>query len=376
MRGWLSRLLERTARHTFDKRAEEQRGQVAVLFAIAAVAIVVTAGLALDAGQSFVAQRAIQAGTDTAAQSGASMLSADYIACVNGGALPYTTANIGAAVTTIVEDAAAAQGKATTNPAPTASFVTYNPLLPAPHLLNDGAIGSYAGSLCTDGAWTGPSGVQSSAANSHPTFILQLIGIRTASEVASATALFGQAQGVGAPFAVWDAFCYDGGTGGQLTDGDYVVLYDPTWDKSTCGAAIPPGTSSAFKGYIAPTYTITLPLANGTCIQTGVGVGEKTGAISPQPTVGQPFLIPLISAYQKGLCPIGTSGPKGTYALTYAGMIAVIVTSVSPSGNSIIAQVTSTSPSNVGVTICPEGDTACSSPTGPPNLPVGVELYQ
>ena len=374
MRGWLSRLLERTARHTFDKRAEEQRGQVAVLFAIAAVAIVVTAGLALDAGQSFVAQRAIQAGADTAAQSGASMLSADYIACVNGGALPYTTANIGAAVTTIVEDAAAAQGKATTSPAPTASFVTYNPLLPAPHLLNDGAIGSYTGPLCTDGAWTGPSGVQSSAANSHPTFILQLIGIRTASEAASATALFGNAQGGGAPFAVWNAFCY-GATGGQLADGEDVVLYDPKWDQYTCGFT-PPDTSAAFKGYIDPTSAITLPLTSGTCIQTGVGVGEKTGSISPLPTVGESFLIPLISSYQKGLCPFGTPGPKGTYALTYAGMIAVTVTSVSPSGNTIIAQVTSTSPTNAGVTICPEGDTACSSPSGPPNLPVGVELYQ
>jgi uncharacterized membrane protein len=89
----VSRWFERAARHSLDRRGAQQQGQVAVLFAIAAVAIVVTAGLALDAGQSFVSQRALQAGADTAAQSGTSMLDADFTACVNSQPLPYTTSD-------------------------------------------------------------------------------------------------------------------------------------------------------------------------------------------------------------------------------------------------------------------------------------------
>ncbi|MHB1525091.1 MAG: pilus assembly protein TadG-related protein [Candidatus Dormibacteria bacterium] len=351
-----------------------QGGQVAVLFALAAVAIVAIAGLALDAGQSFVAQRAVQAGTDTAAQSGAAMLAADYVACVSGGTLPYTTGNIAGAVTTIVEAAAAAQGKATTTPPPTAYFVTYDPSLSAPYLLIDGPISGYSVPLCTDGSWTGPSGVQSSASDTHPTFILQLVGVKTATERATGISVFGQVQGGGAPFATWDAFCYGGGTGGALGPTDPVVLYDPSWDKSTCGFK-PPDTSAAFKGYIDPTAPISLPLNSGACIQTGVGVGEKTGSITNPPIVGHTYLIPMISSYQKGLCPFGTPGPQGTYALTYAGMIAVTITSESTSGNKIVGQVVSTTPT-AGVTICPEGDTACSSSSAASNLPVGVELYQ
>lgn len=337
---------------------------MAVLFALAAVAIVVIAGLALDSGQSFVSQRALQAGTDTAAQSGAYMLLQDHAACVNGGSMPFTATNIADVVGKIASDAATAQGKATSTP--TADFVTYNSSS-TPPLTDNGPISVYStANLCTEGAWTGPSGVKVSATDSHPTFVLQLVGIGTATEDASGTALFGAAGGGAAPFATWNAFCYGGGTGGALAVGDQVVLLDSSWWKDTCGF----GTPASFKGYIDPVSQINLPLPVPSCIQTGPGVGVKT---PPALTVGQVYLVPMISSYQKGYCPGTSAANSGPYELIYAGLIAVVITSSSPT--QIIGQVVNTSPTTGEISICPVGDATCASST-PTNAPFGVELYQ
>ncbi len=364
MMGWLSRSLERTARHSFDKSAEQQRGQVAVLFAIAAVAIVVTAGLALDAGQSFVSQRALQAGADTAAQSGTSMLQADFTACVNSQPLPYTTSDISAAVTKIVSDAAAAQGRATSPPVTT--FVAYSSSA-TPALSDLGLVSAYTGQFCAEGGvWGGPSGVKVATTETRPTFVLQLLGIRTATEDAAGTAVFGYVGGGGAPFATWDAACYHSSSDQPLVNGDPVVLLSPVWYKYTCGF----GTPASFKGYIDPITPITLPMTNPSCIQTGPGVGIKT---PPTLQVGTTYLIPEIGSYTKGYCPGYNSTNAGPYMLTYTGMLAVTVTS--ETSTTILGQVTNTSPTVSGVTICPIGDSSCSS-SFVPTSPTGVELYQ
>ncbi|MDA8394249.1 MAG: pilus assembly protein TadG-related protein [Candidatus Dormibacteraeota bacterium] len=356
--------VERAASRSCDRGATEQRGQVAVLFAIAAVALVVTAGLALDAGQSFVSQRALQAGADTAAQSGTSMLDADFTACVNSQALPYTAFDISGVVTKIVSDAAAAQGGATSPPV--ATFVAYSSSSP-PALTSLGPVSSYTGQLCApDGVWGGPTGVKVATTETRPTFVLQLLGIRTTTEDASGTAVFGYVGGGGAPFASWDAACYHSSSGQPLADGDTVVLLSPQWYKYTCGF----GTPASFKGYIDPISPITLPLPPGACIQTGPGVGIKT---PPTLQVGQTYLIPEISSYTKGYCPGYSSSNAGPYMLTYAGMLAVTVTSETTT--TILAVVTDTSPTTSGVTICPIGDSSCSS-SFVPTSPTGVELYQ
>ncbi len=340
-----------------------------MLFAIAAVAIVVTAGLALDAGQSFVSQRALQAGADTAAQSGTSMLDSDFTACVNSQTLPYTASDISAVVNKIVSDAAAAQGRATSPPV--ATFVSYS-TSPTPSLMDLGPVSSYSGQFCTaGGVWSGPTGVKVATTETRPTFVLQLLGIRTATEDAAGTAVFGYVGGGGAPFASWDALCYPGPNGAALQPTDTVVLYSSKYDKYTCGF----GPPASFQGYISPITPIQLPMSSGACIQTGPGVGGKVGQ-EPTLTVGVTYLVPEISSFTKGYCPGYSSANSGPYKLTYAGLLAVTVIAP-PSGdpNAIFGVVSSTDPTTSGVTICPIGDTSCSSSFGPAS-PTGVELYQ
>jgi len=356
-------LLPGTEVHCLERaegRRRSQGGQVAVLFALAAIAIVSIVGLSIDAGRDFVDQRVLQAATDTSAQSGASLLAADFHACVSGESLPYGDAQISAAATKITFAAAAAQGKVTGSP--TVDFVSYPKAGVVPSL---GPVSSYAQPYCLANAWVGPSGVEVTAQDAHTTLILRIIGVNNATEGATSTALFGTvAGGSGAPFAAWDALCYSG-SGGPLAVTDIVVLLDPSWDKYTCGS----GPPASFKGYIDPVSPITLPLAPGSCIQTGPGVGIRN---PPALIVGQPYLIPIISSYQKGYCPGYSASNAGPYKLTYSGMIEVVVTSASRV--QILGQVTSTSPSVQGLTICPAGDPSCAPVTN--TSPTSVELYQ
>ncbi|HUY09024.1 MAG TPA: pilus assembly protein TadG-related protein [Candidatus Dormibacteraeota bacterium] len=341
-------------------RTRRQRGQVAVVFALAAVAIIAVVGLAIDAGRDFVDQRALQAATDTAAQSGASMLADDFHACISSGFVPYADSQIAAAVSKIALAAGAAQGKATGTPS--ADFVSY-PKGGVPTSL--GPVSSYAQPYCVASSWTGPAGLQVTAQDAHSTLILPIVGIDNAVERATSIALFGTvAGGAGAPFAAWDAFCYTG-SGGPLAVGDQVVLLDPSWDKYTCGY----GPPASFKGYLDPIAPVTLPIADGACIQTGPGVGLKT---PPALAVGKTYLIPIISAYGKGYCPGYSAANAGPYKLTYSGVAAVSI--VSASQVQIIGKVTSTSPTVQDLTICPAGDPTCAPATK--TTPTSVELYR
>ena len=95
-------------------------------------------------------------------------------------------------------------------------------------------------------------------------------------------------------------------------------------------------------------------------------------------TVGKTYLVPEISAVTKGYCPGSSynSTNAGPYYLTYYGMLSVTV-EAPPRGDphGIYGIVQSTSPVTSGVTICPYGDTSCSSSFGSTS-PTGVELYQ
>lgn len=296
------------------------------------------------------------------------MLDADFNACANSQPLPYTASDISAVVTKIVSDAGAAQGKATSPPV--ATFVSYSSSA-TPALTSLGPVSSYSGQFCPGGVWDGPSGVKVATTETQPTFVLQLLGIRTATENAAGTALFGYAGGAGAPFASWDFLCYPSPKNTALAPGDTVVLYSSKYDKYTCGF----GPPASFQGYISPITPIQLPMKAGTCIQTGPGVGGKVGQ-QPTLTVGTTYLVPEISSFTKGYCPGYSAANSGPYKLTYAGLLAVTVIPP-PSGdpNAIYATVSSIDPTTSGVTICPIGDASCSSAFGPTS-PTGVELYQ
>lgn len=355
-----------------DPSRSRQMGQVAVLFALAAVAIVAIVGLAVDGGQSYVAQRALQAGSDTAAQSGAYMLEADYLACTSGQTLHYYDSSIYSAVVSVASNANSASETANgTNPVLpqyvqyTGTVVSYLPIPDQPTTAD----------LCASGHWTGISGVRVSTTNSHRTNLLGLIGIPLASERASATAIFGPPTGGASPFAAWFLLCQTTTSGNPLTPGDPVVLYSSQWKKSSCPEISP----SSFKGYIFPQSPISLPLTVGDCIQTGVGVGLKSGiSAADLPALNQTYLVPTISAANKGDCPVGTPGPSGTYALTYAGMIAVTITQEKTSASGVTSfiggKVTSVAVPENGITICPVADLDCNQGLSAGG-PLGVELY-
>lgn len=354
-------------RRHFHPRSSNQRAQVAVLFAIMSLGIISVTGLAIDGGLEYVSQRAVQGGADTAAQSGASMLADDYLACVNGQPLPFSSSNIAAATSGIASDSSTAQGTATSQPG--IDFVTYVPGTAGTGtsgtIQNDGPVAQYVTPFCNDGNWQGPDGVVGNTVNSHPTFVLRLIGINSASATATGTAIFGFAEGGSAPFSVWNALCYQSSADTPLQPGDPVLLYDPQWEHSTCGFS----GADSYKGYLALSNELILPEPVGSCIQSGEGTGEKS---APPLTVGETYLVPMVSNFQKGLCPIGTPGPSGTFALTYAGLVAVTITSANSS--TITGVVVNTAPTTAGLTICPVNDTHCAP--GNSNAPLGVQLWQ
>lgn len=355
-----------------------QRGQVAVLFALAALAIVAIAGLALDAGQAFVSQRALQAGSDTAAQTGATMLAVDYNHCLSGaitstGDGPYSQSLIYSQVTTLAKYAAAAQGHATSTP--TVHFVSYAPNVPP----ND-VRPWISPSFCTinsagSAGWTGPSGVEVTTSDTHPTTVLGIVGIKSATEAASSIALIGNATGAGgAPFGVWFETCISSTLGSGLPPpvNSTVTLFSPKWDQTTCGAYSPSSDRASFKGYFdlpAP-----MPLSSSGCIQTGAGVGSKVGLANP-PAPGTAVYVPFIThVWSFDTTPPVASGcptinAKGTFDLEYVGFVSVTIL---PTTSASMVQGTVRSYASVvpGLTICPVGETTCA-----PSNPSPVVAY-
>ncbi len=340
--------------------ARRQSGQVAVLFAIAAIGVVAIVGLALDAGQAFVAQRALQGGADTVAQSGAAMLLEDYTSCVSTpttGDSPYTPAEIYSDLVPLLAKDAAAQGKATEPPQ--LQFVNYQG-----HSLGLVDAG-YLNPFCTSGVgWTGPAGIEVVTKNTHHTTLLGVVGIHTASESATATALVGQVTGAAAvPFGVWSMYCPTSSTT-PVAPYDPVVLQSSQWKGTTCGPNAYTGRGS-FKGYFK--LTAPVPVTSGTgCIQTGPGSGDG-GTSSNPPSPGTLVYVPLITSVTS----FGNSPPpgcpslsvRGTFDLTYSGFVAVLI-SPPPSASrveGVVQKVVANLSS--GLVICPIRDPACPSPS-------------
>lgn len=358
--------------------SQGQRGQVAVLFALAAVALVAIAGLALDAGQAFVSQRALQAGSDTAAQSGATMLAQDYSWCLNTpgatGYGPYPplptagTSDISTGVTTLAYYAAAAQGRATAPPGSpppvTVDFVDDTAGTPTQNGPVADASTSYPlpNGFCNSGAWIGPSGLQVTASDTHPTAVLGVVGINSATEKATSIALIGTPTGADlAPYGVWYELCPSGSlVAGSTT----VTLLSTSWDGTTCGlhAYVPKGSGNSFKGYFK--LPGPLPVTSDTgCIQTGTGSGIGAGTDPNPPASPNSVFVPLITGvYRFGdTLPAGCAliTAEGTWDLTFSGLAYV---SINPSSST---SITGTYRQGVvtptGLVICPVRDASCSS---------------
>jgi hypothetical protein len=230
---------------------------VAVLGAIVSVALILVVGLAVAAGISYVDQGSLQAGADTAATAGATMLEADYSACLTTGILPYTSEDIASVAAGIAHKSVITLAKVTAGPA--VDYVTYT----GTKLVPVGPVAEYSGNLCLGlGEWAGPIGVNVALGNSHPTPMLSLGGIHSASEGATATADFGVVQGGGyGPFVA----CAQQpvGASGPLQMGDTVLLASPSWTRaeSSCGSS----AGAGFMGYLhnPSPLRLTLPSATG-----------------------------------------------------------------------------------------------------------------
>lgn len=345
------------------RRRTNESGQVAILFAIAAVGLVAVLGLAFDAGQSFVTQRALQASADTVAQSGAAMLLQDYNACTATSATgdsPYSPTAISNALLPLIANDTAAQGRA--NETTQFEFV-------GPTGVPLGAVSAlYTSPFCTSAVgWTGPSGIEVTTHNTHFTTFLAVVGIRKASDAASATALIGKVTGAsGVPFGVWSIYCPSGDLAG-VSPGDLVVLQSATWDKTTCGSeAYSPGGQSGTRGSFKGFFNLAAPFpVNSTqgCLQTGVGTGNHGESANP-PSANTLVYVPLITSVTSfgGTPPPGCPAisVNGTFDLTFDGFVAVLIsppTSASEVEGVVQPIVPSLTP---GLQICPVRDLSCT----------------
>lgn len=320
-------------------RSPAQRGQVAVLGAIVALALILIVGLAVDAGVSYMDQGSLQAGADTAALAGATMLEADFHACMASGVLPYSSDDIAAVAAGIAGHAVVTLAKVTNGP--TVDYVTYS----GTKLVPVGPVSEYSGNLCLGlGEWAGPVGVNVAIGNSHQTPMLALGGISSASEAATATAAFGVVQGGGySPFVA----CAQQpvGASGALQMGDTVLLASPSWTRaeSSCGGS----AGAGFMGFLhdPSLSSITLPSATG--ISAGSTGGDACGLWPTTIASGDVVLVPLTNS-------VHFTGSR--YQISVMGLIAVRITrSTCPIAEGVV--VTSADPA--------EGLTVCSGPTSP-----------
>ncbi len=295
-----------------------QGGQVAVLFALAAIAIVAIVGLAIDAGTSYVDQRTLQAGSDTAATAGASLLAADFKACESFGQTPYSDSDISQVMSGIATKAVTASGQAT-RPV-SIQYVTWNPGATPAIQVTTTASGTWCPS---QGTWTGPTGVTVGAFNQHRPAILQVVGIQNASETASATAAFQlEPGGEYGPFIICATNPLTTVPGqtkpNQVQLGDTVIVSDPHWAKKETDCISGSSDYHGFLHHPSPS-TITFTSAGkspspGTITSKG---GCTVGQFPPL-TVGDVLTLPLVNMV-KG---------SGTYTISVNSLVAVRIDTI------------------------------------------------
>jgi hypothetical protein len=308
-----------------------------VLFVIMAVVLVGIAGLALDSGLSYMNRTTLQGAADTASQTGARMLAADY--GQGSSTSPFTMAQIAATVQSVLEGSSAGPTAASvfsgylvtgTSVDSGTLCVASNPgVVPQPGTGQCIVCQFYPSSAATPGvpnctvalsdlAGVIPAdGVDVVDTNSNPTPLLGLLGIHSASQGATATSIFGLPGVPSPPYAVWyDCFS----TSPTLTPwapqvgppaiGDYVMYYNNAGGKGGYQAQAACGDSNdsdaSFKGDLhAPMFPVP-PRVPGWLNAAG-----GTAATTLQPvTHDSTFLLPFVDCL----------GPNNTWPLTCTGL--------------------------------------------------------
>lgn len=355
-----------------------RRGQVMVIFVISAVVIVGVAGLVLDAGLGYMNRTTLQGAADTASQTGARMLSADFQA--GAASAPYNLSDLTTAVTGVLDGSAAGPTAAknftgllvtgknvlsgelcqpNTAPSPGDSQCVVCQFFPT-------TTPTYGAPLCpaTDLGPTGPllmDGVEIVADNTNATPLLGVLGINHSSQQANATSIFGLPE-VSAPYSIWyDCFSASSSLDpwtpvtGPPAINDYVMYYNNKGgttgyqQNAACGDAS--DTDASFKGDLhPPTYPVP-PVVPG---WLNAGGGTTANTLYPI-TAGTEFLLPFIDclgpsstfpfsstqcpqAVTPSYCGPGTSfnppPPVGTWDLCVVGFAWVVAINDCNTGSS------------------------------------------
>ena len=347
------------------------RGQVAVLFAIAAVAIIGMAGLALDAGLSYMGQTGLQSASDNASLAVARMLAMDYSSQQQSppaASMPFTYAQM----VSTVQDLVAANGAGSTRATSySAYFIGPNDIhlcqfapaalatCPTKYALS-GGLPEASGALTASGAEVVPT-------NTHQTSVLGILGIDRASETAPATAVFGVVQGIAANnanFAVYDIYCP---TMSALTLYQTITYYSPQWQKLWECAGL---NDSQLKGDLHQSLPDPL-IAPG-----WISAKSGSGTVTPV-TAGETIVVPMIDCaahgsvctepVTPGVCPSpfpSTLPTSGRDVMCAVGLIAIKALNNCNTGSVCTGEVVPLSGSQGGILICPiSPSTTCGQVT-------------
>ncbi len=370
--GWLfGRVASAAGRQTGGPRAGA-RGQVAVLFAIAAVAIIGMAGLALDAGLSYMGQTGLQSASDNASLAVARMLATDYTSQQQSppaASMPFTYAQM----VSTVQDLVAGNGAGSTRATSYSAYFTdtsgthlcqFAPAAlatcPTTYALS-GGLPEASGALLASGAQVVPT-------NTHQTSVLGILGIDRASESAPATAVFGVVQGIAADnanFAVYDIYCP---TGKPLALYQTITYYSPQWKKSWPCAGL---QDSNFKGDLHQALPDPLTVPGWISAKSG------SGTVTPV-TTGEIIVVPMIDCadhgavctepVSPGVCPStfpSTLPTSGRDVMCAVGLIAIKALDNCNTGSVCTGEVVPFLQGQAGILICPTtSNPKCGNETG------------
>jgi Flp pilus assembly protein TadG len=348
------------ARRPLRRPGAGARGQVAVLFAIAAVAIIGMAGLALDAGLSYMGQTGLQSASDNASLAVARMLAMDYTSQQQSppaASLPFTYAQM----VTTVQDLVSTNGAGSTRATSYAAYFTNtsgshvcqfapSALATCPTMYPlSGGLPEASGALLASGAQVVPT-------NTHQTSVLGILGIGQASESAPATAVFGVVQGIAANsanFAVYDIYCP---TGQKLALYQTITYYSPQWQKSWPCAGL---QDSNFKGDLHQALPDPLTVPGWISAKSG------SGTVTPV-TTGEIIVVPMIDCadhgavctepVSPGVCPStfpSTLPTSGRDVMCAVGLIAIKALDNCNTGSVCTGEVVPFLPGQGGILICP-----------------------
>ena len=262
-----------------------------ILFALSAVVLVGFAGLALDAGLSYLGQTGLQSASDNASLAAARMLATDYTAQNQSPAptsLPWSYSQIVAAVNSDIAGNTAGSTQTTT-------YRAYFTDSSGNRLCQfwPTATATCGGAIPESSGFVSAAGAEVISTNTHSTNVLGLLGIHTASETAPATAIFGPIEGGGTgPFAVFYA-CYDNNPSALIQLKETVTYFQTSGYVTSCDSTT---VDQSFKGDLKPgTFVIANNTAPGWA-SAGAGIGKLKGIDIQK---GQTILVPLIDCLKK-----------------------------------------------------------------------------